>query len=299
MELITIERAGGPLDDSAYESLERGNILFFPKAPFGWSEEDYRFLTAQRQTGAGYHKNIAYRPADSRLTGVAAGTDRETLRRILKTLSEQSERILARLLPRYAAGWRLDYASFRPFEEENRGLSLHARNDLLHFDAFPTRPTHGDRIMRFFVNLNPEQSRVWITGESFETLAARFAGNAGLPGMVKRPASPLTTVLVRLAAGAGFGQFARSPYDSMMHRLHNFLKENTKFQAESVKDTWEFPPLSSWIVYTDIVSHAVLSGRLAFEQTFIIARQSMLRPEFAPASVLERIVGAPVTGGPF
>ena len=45
--------------------------------------------------------------------------------------------------PEYARSWRVDYASFRPVEEQGRELPLRHRNDLLHLDAFPTRPTHG------------------------------------------------------------------------------------------------------------------------------------------------------------
>ena len=41
--------------------------------------------------------------------------------------------------------------SYRPVEEATRKLRLKARNDLLHVDAFPTRPTNGWRILRCFV----------------------------------------------------------------------------------------------------------------------------------------------------
>ena len=33
--------------------------------------EEVEFLLSQQQSGAGYHKNIAYRPAQDRLTGYA------------------------------------------------------------------------------------------------------------------------------------------------------------------------------------------------------------------------------------
>ena len=42
--------------------LEQGRILFFPTVPFDFSRADIEFLLDQRQTGAQYHKNIAYRP---------------------------------------------------------------------------------------------------------------------------------------------------------------------------------------------------------------------------------------------
>jgi 3-deoxy-D-manno-oct-2-ulosonic acid (Kdo) hydroxylase len=290
MELITVADAGSELSPEAYEKLESGNVIFFPRMPIEFSEDDDRFLQAQRQTDARYHKNIAYRPKTDVLTG-AAGGDSERLRRLMRSFSEQSVRVLARLLARYEKGWRLDYASFRPFEEAGRALSLHSRNDLLHFDAFPSRPTNGDRILRFFVNLNPEKPRVWLTTDAFPALAERFAQAAGLAKLARRALSPAAQIK-RLFSLPGSN---RSAYDEMMHRFHNFLKENREFQGSCPKQRWEFPPRSSWIVFTDMVSHAVLSGQMALEQTLIISWPSMLKPELAPAAVLERITGMAVT----
>lgn len=296
MPRVTVQDLSRELSEDHYRKLEAGNILFFPRTPIAFGEEERRFLVAQRQTGAGYHKNIAYRPAEDALTGVARGSDRETLRRLLGSFSRQAAEAVARLLPRYAASWRVDFASFRPFEESGRNLSLHARNDLLHVDAFPTRPTHGDRILRFFTNLNPTQPRVWLTGEAFGALAERFAGEARLAPLARRKSAPLARAVARVARRLGWRQLAASPYDALMHRFHNFLKENAPYQATCSKERWEFPPQSSWMVFTDLVSHAVLSGQFALEQTFLVGRAAMLSPEQAPVQVLERITGRLLTG---
>jgi hypothetical protein len=45
------------------------------------------------------------------------------------------------------------------------------------------------------------------------------------------------------------------------------------------------------MVFTDAVTHSVLSGQYALEQTFLIARESLLFPEVSPIAVLERIAG--------
>lgn len=295
MELISIEDSGSMPGLDHYEQLEAGNILFFARTPIELPEEDYSFLMSQRQTEAGYHKNIAYRPSSDVVTGMARGSDEETMRRVMRHFSRQAAQLVSRMFARYAAGWRIDFASFRPFEEEGRNLSLHARNDRLHVDAFPTRPTHGDRILRFFVNLNPERPRVWLTGDGFNELAARFAGEAGLVRIGRRRASPLGRQLARFGRTLHLPQARRSAYDEAMHQFHNFLKENEEFQRTCTKQRWEFPPRSSWLVFTDMVSHAVLSGQMALEQTFIIPRRSMLHPEQAPAAVLERLAGVPLT----
>ncbi len=286
-----IKDSGEGLSSWHAEHLEAGGILVFPEMPLELSEEDYRFLLGQRQTEASYHKNIAYRPGQDKLTGGARGTDRERLRRILSAYSRQAAGLVARWLPGYAANSRLDFTSYRPFEEGRRKLSRHSRNDLLHVDAFPTRPTNGDRILRLFTNLNPEQPRLWLTSEPFEALAKAFAGEAGLTEVARRSSSPFRQALGRLGLVARIPSLSRPPYDVLMHGFHNFLKENHRFQETCPKQRVEFPPKSSWLVFTDMVSHAVLAGQFALEQTFIVSRQALLRPEHAPIRVLERLTG--------
>ena len=77
-----------------------------------------------------------------------------------------------------------------------------------------------------------------------------------------------------------------------MMRFHNFLKENEAYQAGSVKHPWQFPAGSSWMVYTDTVPHAVLTGQYALEQTFLVAPEAMVTPETSPLAVLEEMAGA-------
>lgn len=87
----------------------------------------------------------------------------------------------------------------------------------------------------------------------------------------------------------------RSLYDDFMHRCHNAMKEDAGFQENSPKQRWEFPPNSTWMVFTDYVSHAVLEGQYALEQTFIIDRRAMVQPEMSPLAILERLAGYPLT----
>src|SRR5262249_13679016 len=108
-------------------------------------QADRAFLLSQRQVEAGYHKNIAYRPESDRVSGFVKQQpgDDETLRRVLRDYSRRTIQLTAELLPSYARAWRIDFASFRPQEEAGRRLSVRARNDLVHVDAFPTRPSRG------------------------------------------------------------------------------------------------------------------------------------------------------------
>ncbi len=285
------------------EQLEEGNILFFSRTPFTLSESERDFLLSQQQSGAAYHKNIAYRPQQDRLTGFVKRSeqDQERLRTIMRAYSQRVTQFLSDLLPGYAGATRIDFASFRPQEEHGRQLRVNARNDLLHVDSFPTRSTNGDRIMRVFTNINPTEPRVWLTSDTFEGLAERFAGPNGPAGLFPMQGKGTSMLhrgqqsLSRVAKAVGLPVRAASPYDEFMHRFHNFLKQNTEFQKTCPKIRWEFPPNSSWIVFTDMVSHAVLSGQFALEQTYIVSRSALALPHKAPVSVLERLCGRPLT----
>jgi hypothetical protein len=275
--------------------LEAGNILFFARPPFAIPQDDREFLLGQTQTSSALHKNVAYRPAEDRITGLAKSENVEAARLglILKNYSQQAVQFLGELLSPYKGRWKLDFASFRPLEERGRPARLHARNDLPHFDSFPTRPTNGDRILRFFTNLNPAQNRVWNTSQTFEAIGPHFAKSIGLPRA--RSTNPLARGLRGLAAALHLPGARRSPYDNFMHSCHNAMKEDTSFRESCPKQRWEFPPGSSWIVFTDCVSHAVLEGQYALEQTFLISRQAMVEPERSPIAILERIAGYPLS----
>ena len=272
--------------------LEAGNILYFPRTPFAFPDDDLNFLLGLKQTDASFHKNIAYRPAEDRITGLdksAQGPEVDRLRSIVAGYSRRSSEFLGWLLAPYAGKWKLDYASYRPLEEQGRPARLRARNDLPHVDAFPTRPTNGDRILRLFTNINPSQNRVWITSQTFDVVGPQFAKMLGLPR--QQSSNFLAKAMRGIANAAHMPGANRSPYDDFMHRCHNAMKENGEFQENCPKQRWEFPPNSTWIVFTDSVSHAVLQGQYALEQTFIISRDAMVRPESSPLRILERLAG--------
>lgn len=274
--------------------LERGNILFFPTCPFDFSEKNRTFLLSQRQTGSKSRKNIAYKPDLGKITNHETTNPIEAaeMKRVLQEYSSCVTSFLTKLLSPYANTWKLDYASFRPFQEKGRPLRQRARNDLLHVDAFPTRPLHGSRILRFFTNINPSESRKWITSKPFQELAQEFGGNQGVPFPASFGESlkcRLERKMKELLRKTGIKLPIRSPYDVFMLQMHNFLKENDSFQKNCPKDAWDFPPGSCWAVYTDLVSHAALSGQYALEQTLIIPQRALLFPELSPVSVLERL----------
>jgi hypothetical protein len=48
-------------------------------------------------------------------------------------------------------------------------------------------------------------------------------------------------------------------------------------------------------VFTDCVSHSVLEGQYALEQTFLIPQNALVRPEASPLAILERLTGNQLT----
>jgi 3-deoxy-D-manno-oct-2-ulosonic acid (Kdo) hydroxylase len=279
------------------EHLEAGEILFFPECPFDFPEASRQALLAHRQSGLKYHKNVSYQPLTGVVRGMSADDQQavDELRDVLRTYSNAVIHFVDRFLAPYAGHYKLDFASYRPVEEEGRPMSLHKRNDLLHVDAFPNRPTAGGRILRVFTNLNPTKTRDWIVTDGFDRLAQRYADEAGLKRFARQARSPFSRFLRRLAAApfrlAGKLKGMPTAYDRFMQRFHNFLKENDAFQRDCPKEAIEFPPGSTWLVYTDYVPHAVLRGQFALEQTFIILPEGMVAPDRAPIRILERMSG--------
>jgi hypothetical protein len=276
--------------------LERGEILAYQRCPFALPEDaDRQFLMEQEHARWG-HKNISFNPHTGEVVGFRhrSAAQPERLRRVLAEFSRSASTWLAQELPDYARAWELDRASLRPEEEATRRLRLTARNDLLHVDAFPTRPTHGRRLLRLFVNFHPSEPRVWATAEPFARLLAQYGKKVGLP-VADRPEdlvrsalpSPLSLLL------APFSRGSHSPYDLFMLRLHDYLKTSDDFQERSPKRIWSFPPGSAWLIFADGVAHAELRGRHALEHSYFIATEALALPEEAPAALLARACGLP------
>jgi hypothetical protein len=124
-----------------------------------------------------------------------------------------------------------------------------------------------------------------------------MAEEAGLGRIAAGAGSPLRALargVTSLRRAAGMGGTDRSAYDQFMLRFHDFLKENVRFQEDTPKTRLEFPSLSTWIVFTDGVPHAALSGQFALEQTYIIPVDALLAPQHAPLRVLEKLCGRPL-----
>jgi 3-deoxy-D-manno-oct-2-ulosonic acid (Kdo) hydroxylase len=300
MSLLTIDDYGAEgwksVLDAATRSrhycaeLEKGAILFFSAPPFDLPPGDVEFLLRLEPADSRLHKNISYRPESDLLRGFSDNANQSRVHQIMRNYAAQVRRFVDGFLAPYAGQLQVDYASFRPLEEEGRNLPLHKRNDLLHVDAFPSRPTRGGRILRVFTNVNRSKDRVWVVGDRFPELAGHLAAAAGLAKYAGQ--SRAWAGLKRGLGRVGFPFPDRAPYDEFMLHFHDWLKENPQFQqAKEGKERISFPPHATWLVYTDGVPHAALSGQFAMEQTFIVPIEVLVAPEVSPIRVLEMLAG--------
>ncbi len=293
---MNIVRADTPSDYRA--TLERGDILFFPGGGFEIPPAIRTALMGAAQDARSFHKNIAYKTNVDRVSGLKDKQESERVRPAMRDYSRRALQFVAGILPDYARSWKVDYASFRSIEERGRELPVNKRNDLLHVDAFPTRPVFGNLILRCFTNVSPAQPREWLTSDPFSILAEREAPNAGLAQFAASDGSLLSgarRTAIRALRGLGLPLIDRSPYDAFMLHFHDWLKNNRAYQETCRKYRFDLPPGSTWLVFTDVVPHAVLGGRLALEQTVIVSRESLQNPDLAPSSILEKIAGKALT----
>lgn len=254
-------------------ALEKGKIIYFPQLSFSLEPSEQGLLEMNlNPQGA---KNISYNPKNQQLGGIQADSQiSETIKTMMQRYHQQSSRLLAACCPHYAANECSGRTSFRPVEIKGRKPVSYRKDDtLLHVDAFPSTPVNNLRILRVFTNINPHgQSRSWRVGEPFAQVVERF-----LPKV--RKMWPLEAeILYKIKAT----RRQRSFYDHCMLQIHNLMKADAHYQKTVPATSIEFPPGSTWIVYTDLVSHAALAGQFVLEQTYYPPIQNMADPGLSP-----------------
>jgi 3-deoxy-D-manno-oct-2-ulosonic acid (Kdo) hydroxylase len=259
--------------------LEHGKVLYFPGLLFALSDSWKPLLNSLVVDGKS--KNISYNPARGVLKGIStAEEERRHLQKMIATFSATVARFVSDLLPSYARGIEVARASFRPVEIAGREYSRLKDDRLLHIDAFPSTPTRGRRILRFFTNINPRgEPRVWRIGEPFDRHAVRFQPS------LRRSAAPVAWLLAAVGATRG----RRSLYDELMLGLHDAAKRSAEFQEGAAYEEIAFPAGSSWMCFTDQVLHAAVAGQHALEQTFYLDVEAMAEPDRSPLRTLERM----------
>lgn len=270
-------------NDQWITALEAGKVLYFPNLPFELLESERSLLDpAVRDPKI---RNISL-DARGHLKGAAGDTEVQlALAVMIGRFREQALSLVHSLLPKYGEALRLAPTSYRPTKVETRSQSWRADDRRMHVDAFPSRPNHGERILRVFANVNPEgQPRVWRVGEPFETVARRFLPRA--KPYVRWQASVMKALHVTKSL--------RSEYDHLMLQLHDGMKKDMAFQREATQVTVPFPAGSVWVCFSDQTSHAVMSGQYMLEQTLHLRPEKQYDPASSPLAILTRLAGHPL-----
>jgi hypothetical protein len=184
---------------------------------------------------------------------------------------------VAALFPRYAPYVKRARTSFRPQPAVGRALSWRKDDSRLHIDAFPSRPNHGERILRVFSNVNPVEDRVWRVGEPFVAMARTF-----LPRLRPQPPG-----LAQLLAALRVTKGTRSEYDHLMLGLHDGAKADLDYQSRCEQQVVRFAPGTTWLCFSDQVMHAAVSGQHMLEQTIHLPVAALYAPESSPLAILE------------
>lgn len=264
----------------ALDALESGSVLRL-QLPFPLLDQESDLLSPGLLSGA--RKNISYNSDDGSLKGCVNDPQLELcVRGLLERYNSLTRQLADTLFVPYRGHLQVGRTSYRPAEIAGRKSSSWRRDDTrLHIDAFPATPVSGRRLLRFFHNLNPHDSRRWIVGEPFPELARHFFSLMPKPSVLQ----------ARLLAFMQVTRSLRSSYDHYMLQLHDRMKADLDYQAKVPKIPVEFAPGETWIVYSDQASHAVLSGRFMLEQTFYLPVDNMAYPERSPLRVLEGLAG--------
>jgi hypothetical protein len=265
---------------AAARELERGNVLFLPELPFPIDPGESAVFSPAILGSA---KNASFDPASGRVGGTTlSGAELDRLCALLARFSDAAAGLVDQLLPRYRGSIARARASFRPAEIAGRSGSWRKDDTRLHVDSFPSSPVQGRRILRLFCNVNPDgRPRTWRIGEAFEPLATRFADRLSFP-------LPGTSALLKALR---ITKARRSAYDALMLQLHDRMKADVEYQSCAPQSRVEFPAGTTWMAFTDQVSHAAMAGQHQLEQTFLLPIEAMADPAASPLRVLERITG--------
>ncbi len=253
-------------------SLESGKVIYLPTETFTLkSILEKEFLSPSILDAK--HKNISFDYLRQNLSGFSPKTNTQGLEQFMQGYAQFAKGLIITLFPSYEPHLKWGRTSYRPAEIQGRALSKRKDDRRLHIDSFSSSPVNGQRILRVFTNINPEgKPRIWNLGEDFKTVAQKFAPH--LSSYNKLAAKFLH--LIRAT------KTLRSSYDHYQLQLHDKMKLSDNYQQSVSKREINFAAASSWIVFSDQVSHAALGGQFLLEQTFYLPVTAMLQPELSP-----------------
>lgn len=273
-------KVNNEIAEEAIHALEHGKIVFLPQLNFSLSADETDLLSPALTDPK--RKNISFSIHSGKTQGaVGSALQQVQLKLLMQRYYQYTLGLVNTLFPGYQNHLIAGRTSLRTVEISGRSSSYKKDDSRLHVDSFAATPVNGHRILRVFSNVNPHGvARVWQTGESFSTVAKRF--------IPKIPS--LSAVEQRLLRLLKVTKALRSSYDHFMLNIHDKMKKDMAYQQSVIKTTLALPPKSSWIVYTDQVSHAAISGQHVLEQTFYLPATAMHYPQTTPLFILEEML---------
>jgi hypothetical protein len=268
-----------PIKQQAVTYLEAGGVLYLPSYSFQFELPEQEKLLSETILD-GKHKNVSFDYSTKKLGGTHPDNAElsSLLRLLMQRYANYARQLIDTLLPRYQSHLTWGRTSYRPAQIIGRTSSKRKDDTRLHVDSFPATPVNGRRILRVFANVNPYgEPRVWHLGEPFPEVLERFADE--IPAYISFFAKLLYLVKAT--------KTLRSAYDHFQLHLHDKMKLNDKYQQSVSKKRIDFQPQSTWIVFTDQVSHAALSGQFLLEQTFYLPVAAMQNPDLSPLKYWE------------
>lgn len=263
-------------------ALERGKLLYCPNLKFDIKAvEQHLLTTATVKSG---RKNISFRSDSQQLNGFAEHVDKDLLLGLMRRHHQYCQQVIETLLPEYQQVLHTPVNSLRvhPVDNWSQQTSWRKDDSRLHVDAFPSRPSHGQRILRLFTNINPYgEARVWRIGALFPQIVEQFLPQVGRY-------SPLSSWI---QYKIGITKSRRTHYDHLMLGLHDAMKADQIYQSQGEQWEFLFPSGSSWICFSDQTPHAAMAGQFMLEQTWLLNTQDMMSPQYSPLQVLEAKLG--------
>ena len=263
--------------EKAITELENNQILFFPHLNFALQEDELFLLSNEYSDNKA--KNISFDPITQSLSGIKCNAiTHQKMTNVISRFNRHAYTLVSQLLPTYVSSLKMGKTTYRSVEAAGRKAKSYRKDDTrLHVDAFPCKPTQGKRILRVFSNINPNgRPRVWHIGEPFSTVAERFL-----------PQIPMPIIHPRILKLFKITQSMRTLYDHILLQIHHRMKADMHYQKAVPHTEIAFPPHSTWIVQTDSVSHAAISGQFLLEQTFYLPVSAMQNQDASPLRVLE------------
>lgn len=261
-------------------ALESGQVIVFPNLPFNLEADEQRLLELKLEPKRA--KNISFNAKNNEVRGLADLTVKHSVQKMMSRYHQMATQLLDNIAPQYRACDASGRTSYRPIEINGRKAPSYRKDDTrLHVDAFPSTPTNNHRILRIFTNINPyNESRFWKVGEPFAEVIEQFLPKVRKPYFLEAELLNFFKVTRK----------KRLPYDHYMLNIHDMMKADLAYQAKVNATDMVFPSGSTWIVYTDLVSHAALAGRFVLEQTFYPKVSDMLNQNLSPQYQMSRLL---------